>query len=93
MPLPPRPFLERSASYGGGGPSAPVDYSPYERIRTVPKVGSIGSTAGVAAGAVAGALGGMTITEGLRYEDEKISNEVTSRARDGDYRDYYRGDY
>lgn len=45
------------------------------------------------AGGITGAFGGMNLEEGMRYEDEKVEHEVTSRARDGDYRDYYRGDY
>ncbi|XP_022765039.1 pollen-specific leucine-rich repeat extensin-like protein 3 [Durio zibethinus] len=91
-PMPPRPFFERSSSYGT--PSAPVDYSPYDqKPRGGPKLG-LGT--GLAVGAVAGALGGLALEEGLKYEEEKIGerveHDVASRERD-DYSDYHRPDY
>ncbi|OMO88205.1 C2 calcium-dependent membrane targeting [Corchorus capsularis] len=92
-PMPPRPFFERSSGYGT--PSAPVDYSPYDhKPRVSPRMG-LG--AGLAVGAVAGTLGGLSLEEGLKYEEEKIADrvdhEVSSRERD-DYSDYHhRPDY
>lgn len=91
-PMPPRPFLERSGGYGGG-PSAPLDYSPYEKPRTGSRPG-FGT--GVAVGAVAGGLGGLALDEGLKYEEERVAegveHDVTSKVRD-DYSDYRRADY
>ncbi|TYH89981.1 hypothetical protein ES332_A13G019700v1 [Gossypium tomentosum] len=89
-PMPPRPFLERSYSYTG--PSAPLDYSPYDqRPRGGPKFGT-----GLTVGAAAGALGGLSLEEGLRYEEERIrgrvEDDVASRDRD-DYSDYRHPDY
>ncbi|GLT89143.1 hypothetical protein SLE2022_071410 [Rubroshorea leprosula] len=90
-PLPPRPFYERSGTFGG--PSAPVDYSPYEKPRSGSKMG-FGT--GLAVGGLAGALGGLALEEGLKYEEEKIADraehEVTSREKD-DYSDHLYGDY
>ncbi|KAE8657854.1 Detected protein of unknown function [Hibiscus syriacus] len=90
QPMPPRPFLERSCSYGG--PSAPLDYSPYDhRPRGVSRQGT-----GLAVGAAAASLGGLTLEEGMRFEEEKISqrveHDVSSRERD-DYSDYRHPDY
>ncbi|KAK9283594.1 hypothetical protein L1049_011843 [Liquidambar formosana] len=90
-PPPPRPFFDRASNYGGpSGPSAPVDYSPYDQK---PKGSKMGLGTGLAVGAVAGALGGIALEEGLKYEDEKIADRVESdlAARD-DYSDY-RPDY
>lgn len=98
----PRPFLERQsqsqsqASYGGSGPSAPVDYTPYDyHKRSVGKSG-IGLGTGLAVGAVAGALGGMALEEGIKYEEERIAerveNDLASTARDDRYGEY-RSDY
>ncbi|KAK8542250.1 hypothetical protein V6N13_137176 [Hibiscus sabdariffa] len=89
-PMPPRPFLERSYSYGG--PSAPLDYSPYDhRPRGVAGLGT-----GLAVGSAAGSLGGLTLEEGMRYEEEKIGqrveHDVSSSERD-DYSDYRHPDY
>lgn len=78
--------------YGGpSGPSAPVDYSPYEQK---PKSGKMGLGTGLAVGAVAGALGGLALEEGLKYEEEKIADRVENdlAARD-DYSDYHRPEY
>ncbi|EXB58170.1 hypothetical protein L484_026371 [Morus notabilis] len=91
-PLHPRPFFDRPVGYGGpSGPSAPVDYSPYEQK---PKSGKMGLGTGLAAGAVAGALGGLALEEGLKYEEEKIADRVENdlAARD-DYSDYHRPEY
>lgn len=52
----------------------------------------MGLGTGLAVGAVAGALGGLAIEEGLKYEEDRIServeNDVAAAARDeyGDYR-------
>ncbi|KAL1535549.1 formin-like protein 20 [Salvia divinorum] len=96
-PPPPRPFLERQPSYGGSvasGPSAPVDYTPYDYHKR--SVGKPGMGAGLAVGAAAGALAGMTLEEGIKYEEEKIAerveNDVSSTARDDRYGEY-RSDY
>ncbi|KAI3458589.1 hypothetical protein Pfo_015252 [Paulownia fortunei] len=95
-PPPPRPFFERQSSYGGSGPSAPVDYTPYDyHKRSVAKSG-IGMGTGLAVGAVAGALGGLALEEGIKYEEEKIAerveNDSSSTARDDRYGEY-RSDY
>ncbi|KAK8546128.1 hypothetical protein V6N13_067361 [Hibiscus sabdariffa] len=89
-PMPPRPFLERSYSYGG--PSAPLDYSPYDhRPRGVSRLGT-GSTVGAAAAS----LGGLTLEDGMRYEEgkmgQRVEHDVSSRERD-DYSDYRHPDY
>ncbi|XP_042026269.1 protein SRC2 homolog [Salvia splendens] len=100
----PRPFLERQPSYGGSvasGPSAPVDYTPYDyHKRSVGKPGmgmGMGMGTGLAVGAAAGALGGMTLEEGIKYEEEKIGerveNDVCSAARDDHRYGDYRSDY
>ncbi|KAF4379095.1 hypothetical protein CsatB_000409 [Cannabis sativa] len=90
-PMPPRPFFDRPMSYGGpSGPSAPVDYSPYDQK---PKTGKMGLGTGLAVGAVAGALGGIALEEGLKYEEDKIADRVETdlAARDdySDYREHY----
>ncbi|OVA17656.1 C2 calcium-dependent membrane targeting [Macleaya cordata] len=90
-PLPPRPFFDRTSSYGGpSGPSAPVDFSSYDQKQKGSKMG-LGT--GLAVGAVAGVLGGLALEEGLKYEEEKIAERVENdiAARD-DYSDY-RSDY
>ncbi|KAI3873757.1 hypothetical protein MKX03_009842 [Papaver bracteatum] len=93
-PLPPRPFFDRTASYGGP-PSAPVDYSSAPLYDQKQRGGGIkmGSGTGLAVGAVAGVLGGLALEEGLKYEEEKIANRVENdiASRD-DYSDY-RSDY
>lgn len=93
-PPPSRPFFDRPVGYGGpSGPSAPVDYSPYDQK---PKGGSgkMGLGTGLAVGAVAGAVGGLALEEGLKYEEDKIADRVENdlAARD-DYSDYHRPDY
>lgn len=96
---PPRPFSEQpsQSSYGGpgaAGPSAPVDYTPYDYHKR--SVGKPGMGTGLAMGAMAGALGGLTLDEGIKYEEEKIaermendmvSNSRVSTARDDLYAD------
>ncbi|KAG2730455.1 hypothetical protein I3843_01G287100 [Carya illinoinensis] len=97
-PMPPRPFFDRPVNYGvpagPSGPSAPVDYSPYDQK---PKSSKMGLGTGLAVGAVAGALGGLALDEGLKYEEEKIADRVENdlAARDdySDYRGDYRSDY
>ncbi|XP_071706921.1 uncharacterized protein [Rutidosis leptorrhynchoides] len=71
----PRPYTDRPVSYatGSGGPSAPVDYAQFDQKQ---KTGKLGLGLGV--GAVAGGLGGLSIDEGLRYEDEKIGDSAES---------------
>ncbi|XP_047330509.1 protein SRC2 homolog [Impatiens glandulifera] len=88
-PPPARPFFDRQSSYGG--PSAPVDYAPYDQ-NTRSSSGKMGFGSGLAVGAAAGALGGLALDEGLKYEDEKIAaeNDLASRA---DYSNDYRRDY
>lgn len=54
----------------------------------------MGLGAGLAVGAVAGALGGLALEEGLKYEEDRITERVengVAAARD-DYGDY-RADY
>ncbi|GAV56788.1 C2 domain-containing protein, partial [Cephalotus follicularis] len=89
-PLPPRQLFERTGAYGG--PSAPVDYSPYDQQKAKSgKMGGLGMGLGV--GAVAGALGGLALEEGLKYEEEKIADRVESNlSSKEDYLDY-RGEY
>lgn len=84
--MPPRPFFERTGGYCG--PSAPVDYSPYDHQRQK-GAGKMGFGTGLAVGAVAGVLGGLALEEGLNYEEEKIAEKVENdlAARD-DYSDY-----
>ncbi|KAJ7964027.1 C2 domain containing protein [Quillaja saponaria] len=85
---PPRPFFDRPMNYGASsGPSAPVDYSVYDQK---PKSGKMSLGTGLAVGAVAGALGGLALEEGLKYEEEKISERVENdmAARDN-YSDYH----
>ncbi|KAL6977445.1 hypothetical protein U1Q18_026245 [Sarracenia purpurea var. burkii] len=88
-PLPPRPFFDRLSSYG---PSAPLDYTPYDQKQKSGKMGG-GFGTGLAVGAVAGALGGLALDEGLNRGEEKIAERVenNSGSRD-DYGDY-RSDY
>ncbi|KAK2637291.1 hypothetical protein Ddye_032083 [Dipteronia dyeriana] len=66
-PPPPRPFLDRSASYGG--PSAPVDYLPYDQKAKIS--GKMASGAGFGAG-----LGGLALDDGLKYEEQNIPQRV-----------------
>ncbi|PIN24893.1 hypothetical protein CDL12_02358 [Handroanthus impetiginosus] len=95
-PPPPRPFFERHSNYSGQGPSAPVDYTPYDyQKRNVGKSG-VGMGTGLAVGAVAGAMGGLALEEGIKYEEEKIAERVesdlASTARDDRFTEY-RSDY
>ncbi|KAG8380790.1 hypothetical protein BUALT_Bualt06G0052800 [Buddleja alternifolia] len=100
LPPPPRPFFERQSSYGGPGPSAPVDYTPYDyHKRSGGKSGmgmGMGMGTGLAVGAVAGTLGGLALEEGVKYEEEKIAerveNDLASTSR-GDHYGEYRSDY
>ncbi|KAL2458535.1 Calcium-dependent lipid-binding (CaLB domain) family protein [Abeliophyllum distichum] len=56
-PPPPQPFFDRQSSYGGPGPSAPVDYAPYDhQKRGSGKFGMGGMGSGLVVGAVARAL-------------------------------------
>ncbi|KAL6958709.1 hypothetical protein U1Q18_044565, partial [Sarracenia purpurea var. burkii] len=84
-PPPPRPFFDRQSSYGG--PSAPVDYAPYDQKQRSGKMGGFGT--GLAVGAAAGALGGLALEEELKREEDKIAEKVDSdfASRD-DYSDY-----
>ncbi|KAH0634181.1 hypothetical protein KY285_036928 [Solanum tuberosum] len=92
-PPPPRPFVERQSSYGslGSRPSAPVDYyPPYDQKRSG-KMG-MGVGTGLAVGAVAGTLGGLTLGEGLKYEEakiaERVENNITARDDYSNYSEY-----
>ncbi|KAI8006585.1 hypothetical protein LOK49_LG07G00902 [Camellia lanceoleosa] len=87
-PPPPRPFFDRQPGYGG--PSAPVDYTSYDHKQ---KTGKMGAFGGLAVGAATGALAGLALDEGLKHEDEKVSErgDTDLAARD-DYSDY-RVDY
>ncbi|KAK4385362.1 hypothetical protein Sango_2660200 [Sesamum angolense] len=97
-PPPHRPFFERQSNYGGPGPSAPVDYTPYDyQKRSIGKSGmGMGMGTGLAVGAVAGAMGGLALEDGIKYEEEKIAdrveNDLASTARDDRYSEY-RSDY
>nr|XP_043631490.1 protein SRC2 homolog [Erigeron canadensis] len=83
----PRMFSDRPTSYGGGsvggGPSAPVEYDQFDQKQKAGKVGS-----GLGVGAVAGGLGGLTIDEGLRYDDDKVSEKVESDLNARELDDY-----
>ncbi|KAL6980659.1 hypothetical protein U1Q18_022296 [Sarracenia purpurea var. burkii] len=70
-----------------GGPSAPVDYAPYDQKQRSGKMGGFGT--GLAVGAAAGALGGLALEEELKREEDKIAEKVDSdfASRD-DYSDY-----
>lgn len=102
-PPAPRPFMERQtqSSYGGlgaSGPSAPVDYTPYDYHKRIVGKPGMGMGTGLAVGAVAGALGGLALEEGIKYEEEKIAerveNDLASTARDDrDRYGEYRSDY
>ncbi|KAK3017256.1 hypothetical protein RJ639_005544 [Escallonia herrerae] len=84
---PPRPYFDQQSSYGR--PSAPVDYTPYDRKQ---KGGRMGLGAGLAVGAVAGALGGLALDEGLKYEEDKIADNIASESSATDdytYTDYH----
>ncbi|URE08993.1 C2 domain [Musa troglodytarum] len=72
--------------YGHPIPSHPLDHRP--------RGSKIGAATGLAVGAVAGALGGLALEEGLRYEEEKITERAESSfsARDDYYSDH-RADY
>ncbi|KAJ8535437.1 hypothetical protein K7X08_023157 [Anisodus acutangulus] len=86
-PPPPRPFVERQSSYGtlGSRPSAPADYPPYDQKRN----GKMGVGTGLAVGTVAGALGGLALGEGLKYEEDKITETVENNiATRDDYSNY-----
>ncbi|CAK9135731.1 unnamed protein product [Ilex paraguariensis] len=90
-PPPPPPFIDRQTSYGGAGPSAPVDYaSPYDQKA---KSGKMGLGTGLAVGAVAGALGGLALEGGLKYEEERIADKVESDLSVRDDYSEYRVDY
>ncbi|XP_059628029.1 actin cytoskeleton-regulatory complex protein pan-1-like [Cornus florida] len=87
-PPPPRPFFDRQFTYGG--PSAPVDYTPYDQK---PKGGKMGLGTGLAVGAVAGTLGGLALDEGLKYEEDKIAERVENDLGVRDNFSDYRVDY
>lgn len=72
----------------GSRPSAPVDYyPPYDQKRSG-KMGT-GLGTGLAVGAVAGTLGGLTLGEGLKYEEAKIAERVENNiATRDDYSNY-----
>ncbi|KAL3647353.1 hypothetical protein CASFOL_008321 [Castilleja foliolosa] len=95
-PPPPRPFSERQSSLGGPGPSAPVDYTPYDYHKRNGAKPGVGMVTGLAIGAVAGSLGGLALDESVKYEEEKIAerveNDLASTARSDRYGDY-RSDY
>ncbi|XP_043698804.1 protein SRC2-like [Telopea speciosissima] len=88
QPQPPlRPLFDRVSGYGGpSGPSAPS----YDHKQ---KGSRMGVGTGLAVGAVVGALGGLTLEEGLKCEEEKIAERVESNfATRDDYSEYH-GDY
>ncbi|KAL3645283.1 hypothetical protein CASFOL_010463 [Castilleja foliolosa] len=95
-PPPPRPFSERQSILGGLGPSAPVDYTPYDYHKRNAAKPGIGMGTGLAVGALAGSLGGLALEEGVKYEEEKmaerVENDLDSTARNDRYGDY-RSDY
>ncbi|KAG9138799.1 hypothetical protein Leryth_007440 [Lithospermum erythrorhizon] len=75
-----RQSLERQASYGGPGPSAPVDYtSSLDQKRG----GSVG---------VAGALGGLALDEEIKYEEDRITEIEENHALEKEFGNY-RVDY
>ncbi|XP_021904060.1 protein SRC2 homolog [Carica papaya] len=92
-PLPPPSRFDRTggAYFGSGGPSAPVDYSPYDNQRQ--RGGKMGFGTGLAVGAVAGALGGIALEEGLKYEEDKIAERVETNLATGDDYSEYQADY
>ncbi|XP_071725031.1 uncharacterized protein [Rutidosis leptorrhynchoides] len=86
-PPPPRPLHDNRTSGGyGGGPSAPVDYSPYDNQRQPPqpRIGRMGL--GLAVGAAAGAMGGLALDD----EEDRIESKVESSNLNHreNYRDY-----
>ncbi|KAK2983240.1 hypothetical protein RJ640_023360 [Escallonia rubra] len=88
-PVPtPRPYFDQQSSYGR--PSAPVDYTPYDQKQ---KGGRMGLGAGLAVGAVVGALGGLALDEGLKYEEDKIADNVASELSAADDYTDYRANY
>ncbi|PWA37887.1 hypothetical protein CTI12_AA586080 [Artemisia annua] len=83
---PPPPQMPRTVDgYGGGGagPSAPVDYAQYDQKQKSGKIG-------LGVGGVVGGMSGLSIDDGLRYEEEKVvESELNAREMD-DYSDYRR---
>ena len=53
----------------------------------------MGFGTGLAVGAVVGAIGGLALEEGLKYEEEKITEEVENDLATGDNHSDYRADY
>ncbi|KAF7149365.1 hypothetical protein RHSIM_Rhsim03G0140700 [Rhododendron simsii] len=89
-PPPQRPFFDRqSTSYGG--PSAPVDYAPYDQKQKGAKMGGFGT--GLAVGALAGGVGGLVLDEGLKHEEDKVAERVESDLASRDEYSDYRLDY
>ncbi|GER36709.1 calcium-dependent lipid-binding family protein [Striga asiatica] len=91
-PPPHRPYFERQPSLGLG-PSAPMDYTPYDYHKPSSSKPGMGVGTGLAVGAVAGALGGLALEEGVKYEEEKIAERVendlaSTAARDERYGEY-----
>ncbi|CAM8965000.1 unnamed protein product [Rhodiola kirilowii] len=84
-PPPARPYFDRPSSYGG--PSAPLDYAVYDQKQR--------SSGELGVGSVAGAMGGLTLDEGVKYEEDKFSvgrGESDLASRDG-YRHYHTTEY
>ncbi|KAF5181928.1 Calcium-dependent lipid-binding (CaLB domain) family protein [Thalictrum thalictroides] len=102
-PPPSRPSYDQGSSYGGhsvpsapgssyggnSGPSAPVDYSNSYDQRV--KGSKVGLGTGLAVGAAAGTLGALTLEEGVKHEEEKITERVQDDLDGRDvYGSYYR---
>ncbi|XP_051138454.1 protein SRC2 [Andrographis paniculata] len=92
QPPPPRPYFERQSGYGGPGPSAPVDYTPYDyHKRSVGKPG-VGMGTGLAMGTLTGGMAGLAMDDGIKHEEEKtgdrIDGDMASTSRNDRYGDY-----
>ncbi|XP_059666380.1 protein SRC2-like [Cornus florida] len=88
IPSPPLPSFDWQSSCGG--PSAPVDYTPYDQR---PKGAKMGFGTGLAVGAVAGAMGGLALEEGLKDEEDRISERGENDLAARNYYSKYWVDY
>lgn len=104
MPPPPQYGYPATAGMYYGGYSAsvppPIRQQPvYYDSAVAPRAyereekggGRIGMGAGLAVGAIAGGLGGLTLAEGVKREEDKVSEKVESSVGDGG--DGYRREY
>ncbi|CAN6471413.1 unnamed protein product [Victoria cruziana] len=103
-PFPPPPPPPVAADYCGragyaSGPSAPFDSSPpsssfYGVDQAQKGKGSkMGFGPGLAVGTVAGTLGGLSLDEGIKYEEQKASERPEKEPQPRDRYSEYHGDY